>query len=35
MGNLEFLAIGNDTQLPEFKKELRWNELYYQLAQGF
>ena len=35
MGNLEFLVIGNDTQLPEFKKELRWNELYYHLSKAF
>jgi len=34
MGNLEFLVIGNDTNLPEFKKELRWNDLYYHLANG-
>lgn len=35
MSNLEFLVIGNDTQLSELKKELRWNEMYYQLAKGF
>jgi L-arabinose isomerase len=34
MGNLEFLVIGNDTHLTEFKKELRWNDLYYHLANG-
>ena len=34
MCNLEFLVIGNDTHLPEFKKELRWNDLYYHLANG-
>ena len=34
IGNIEFLAIGNDTHLSEFKKELRWNDMYYQLAKG-
>ena len=34
MGNLEFLAIGADTQLDGFKKEIRWNEVYYHLARG-
>jgi len=34
MGNLEILVIGNDTHLPDFKKELRWNDLYYHLANG-
>jgi L-arabinose isomerase len=34
IGNIEFLAIGDDTHLSEFKKELRWNDMYYQLAKG-
>jgi len=34
MAGLEFLRIDNETKLPEFKKELRWNDLYYHLAQG-
>jgi L-arabinose isomerase len=34
MGNLEFLVIGKDTNLTEFKKELRWNDVYYHLAKG-
>jgi L-arabinose isomerase len=34
MGNLEFLVIGKDMNLTEFKKELRWNDVYYHLAQG-
>jgi L-arabinose isomerase len=34
MGNLEFFVIGKDTNLTEFKKELRWNDMYYHLAQG-
>lgn len=34
MADLEFLVIGNDTHLAEFKKELRWNDMYYHLARG-
>jgi L-arabinose isomerase len=34
MAGLEFLLIGNDTQLAEFKKEIRWNDMYYHLAKG-
>jgi L-arabinose isomerase len=34
MAGLEFLLIGEDTQLSAFKKELRWNEVYYYLARG-
>ena len=34
MANMEFLLIDNDTKLAEFKKELRWNDLYYHLARG-
>lgn len=35
MAGVEFLHIGEDTRLEEFKKELRWNEVYYHLARGF
>jgi len=35
MAGLEFLVIDKDTTIEGFKKELRWNELYYQLAKGF
>jgi L-arabinose isomerase len=35
MANLEYLVIGKDTRVPEFKKELRWNEVYYYMARGF
>ncbi|MFI8416391.1 L-arabinose isomerase [Serratia sp. NPDC078593] len=31
MHNIEFLLIDNDTTLPAFKNEIRWNEAYYQL----
>jgi L-arabinose isomerase len=31
MADIEYLLIDNDTKLSEFKKELRWNDLYYHL----
>jgi L-arabinose isomerase len=31
---LELLVIGKETRLPEFQKEIRWNDLYYSLARG-
>ena len=34
MADMEFLLIDNGTRLSEFKKELRWNDLYYHLARG-
>jgi L-arabinose isomerase len=34
MAGLEFLLIDNDTKVSEFKKELRWNDIYYHLAKG-
>ncbi len=34
MAGAEFLVIGKNTQIPEWKKELRWNEMYYLLAKG-
>lgn len=34
MAGMEFLLIGRDTTVAGFKKELRWNDLYYHLAQG-
>ena len=34
MAGLEFLVIDHETRLSEFKKELRWNELYYHLSRG-
>jgi L-arabinose isomerase len=34
MAGLEFLLIDKDTKVDEFKKELRWNEMYYLLAKG-
>jgi L-arabinose isomerase len=34
IAGLEFVFIGSGTTLCEFKKELRWNEIYYHLAKG-
>ncbi|MEA4907306.1 MAG: L-arabinose isomerase [Anaerolineaceae bacterium] len=34
MAGMEFLLIDENTCLDEFKKELRWNDLYYHLARG-
>lgn len=34
MANLEVVLIDKDTRIPEFKKELRWNEVYYQVSRG-
>jgi L-arabinose isomerase len=34
MAGMEFLLIDNDTKLAAFKKELRWNDMYYALAKG-
>ncbi len=34
IAGLECLVIGNGTTESEFKKELRWNEVYYHLAHG-
>ena len=34
MAGIEFLLIDENTRLEEFKKELRWNDLYYHLAKG-
>ena len=35
MAGIELLVIDNDTTLSNFKKEIRTNEAYYQLAGGF
>jgi L-arabinose isomerase len=34
MAGIEYLLIGNETKISDFKKELRWNDLYYHLAKG-
>jgi L-arabinose isomerase len=35
IAGLEFLSIDKGTDLVSFKKELRWNEMYYHLFGGF
>lgn len=35
MAGLEYLVIGNGLQISEWKKELRWNDVYYKLVGGF
>jgi L-arabinose isomerase len=34
MAGIEYLLIADGTKLSEFKKEIRWNEVYYHLAKG-
>jgi L-arabinose isomerase len=34
MAGIEYLLIGKQFDLPAFRNELRWNEVYYQLADG-
>lgn len=34
MAGIEYLLINEETKLSEFKKEIRWNEMYYHLARG-
>jgi L-arabinose isomerase len=34
MAGIEYTLIDEDTRLSSFKKELKWNEMYYHLAKG-
>jgi L-arabinose isomerase len=34
IANIEFLLIDEKTYIPEFQKELRWNDMYYHLQNG-
>jgi len=34
MAGIEMVVIDEETRIQEFKKELRWNEMYYMLANG-
>ena len=34
MAGIEFLLIDNATELPKFKDQMKWNEVYYHLARG-
>ncbi len=35
MAGIEFLLIDKNTTVPEFKKELKWNDVYYRIEKGF
>jgi L-arabinose isomerase len=35
MAGMECLLINRDTKVADFTKELRWNDMYYHLANGF
>lgn len=34
IAGIEYLLIDDSTKLSEFKKELRWNEMYYEMGRG-
>ncbi len=34
MTGIEYLLIGNECSIPAFRKEIRWNEIYYHLSDG-
>jgi len=34
MTGTEYLLIGNECDIPSFRKELRWNEIYYHISDG-
>jgi L-arabinose isomerase len=34
MAGIEYVLIDKNTKISEFKKELKWNEIYYLLAKG-
>lgn len=34
MAGIEYVHIGKETNISDFKKELKWNEMYYMLAKG-
>ena len=35
IAGIEFVKIGDETTLPALKQDLRNNDVYYHLAQGF
>ncbi len=35
MAGIEFVLIGKDTNIPQFKNELRWSEAYYQTHKQY
>jgi L-arabinose isomerase len=34
MAGIELLVIDEQTSIPQFANELRWNQAYYHLARG-
>jgi len=34
MAGIEYVCIDDSTTIAEFKKELRWNEVYYMLGKA-
>jgi L-arabinose isomerase len=34
IAEMELVVIDKDTRVSDFKKELRWNQIYYHLARG-
>ena len=34
MAGIEYVVIDKNTNVTQFKKELKWNEMYYMLAKG-
>jgi L-arabinose isomerase len=34
IAGMEYLVIDRETKLPDFKNQLRWNDMYYLLAKG-
>lgn len=34
MADMEFVVIDDNTNISDFKKELRWNEVYYHVSKG-
>jgi L-arabinose isomerase len=35
MMRTELLVIDNQTRMRDFRHEIRWNQAYFRLAQGF
>ena len=35
MLDIEILLIDENTRVNDFKKEIRWNEVFYSLSRGF
>ncbi len=33
MAGIEYLQIDEHTRIEEFRKEIRWNDVYYQLSR--